>query len=254
MNECQRHLRDGDTPSSGPGGALRDALARATRSAQEFRLCLPMLGALLPMFLWVDPEGRIRAMGPTLGKIIGGDAMLGHLFCECFRIGRRQDRGATHLAAETPAGGDAPAGRSAGDCPATLASIAHERMVHLTLVSHPEIGLRGETFALGPEGENGTLMTLSFGFYLREAVVCFALTERDFSPADLAMELLYLQEAKTLVMQELRALTSRLDGARRQAETQALTDPLTRLANRRAMEEALQQASAGPPREGRPSP
>ncbi len=211
-----------------------------------------MLGALLPMFLWVDPQGKIRAMGPTLHKVLGEDATFGQPFSQHFRVGRLQDRIEPCDGAEGCDPAVAEGAKGLGDCGASLGAIANERMVHLTLLSQPAIGLRGEAFALGPKGRDGTLMNLSFGFYLREAVAKFALTERDFSPADLAMELLYLQEAKSLVMQELRALTLRLDGARKQAETQALTDPLTALANRRAMEAALEQASAGAAQGGAP--
>jgi diguanylate cyclase (GGDEF)-like protein len=252
VNECKRPASGDAASPLGPAQSLHDEIANATKSAQEFRMYWPMLGALLPMFLWVDLQGNIRAMGPTLHKVLGGDAILDQPFSQHFRVGRRQDRSAPDCEAGDAAGSCENSAERRGDCDVSKLTIANERMVHLTLLSQPAIGLRGEAFILGPSGENGTLMNLSFGFYLREAVATFALTERDFSPADLAMELLYLQEAKSLVMQELRALTLRLDTARKQAETQALTDPLTRLANRRAMEAALEQASAGASQGGAP--
>ena len=249
MNEFHRRP---DASQLGARTASQGQIALPAKSEQEFLLSQGMLGALLPMFLWVDLQGKIRAMGPTLRKALDGDAMLDQSFSDHFRVGRLQDRiepcGAAEHCDCTVAGG----AKRLGDCGASLLTIANERMVHLTLLSQPAIGLRGEAFALGPQGRDGTLMNLSFGFYLREAVATFSLTERDFAPADLAMELLYLQEAKSLVMQELRALTQRLDGARKQAETQALTDPLTALANRRAMEAALEQASAGAAQGGAP--
>jgi len=252
VNELQPQTCEGDAVPSTSGKAASDAAAKLFGSEHEFRLNLPMLGALLPMFLWVDLQGKIRAMGPTLHKVLGGQALLDQPFSRHFRVGRRQDRIEPCAEAEgcdrTAVGGET----RVGDCGASLLTIANERMVHLTLISQPAIGLRGEAFALGPAGKHGTLINLSFGFHLQEAVATFALTERDFSPADLAMELLYLQEAKSLVMQELRALTERLDAARKQAETQALTDPLTRLANRRAMEAALAQAIAGAAQGGAP--
>ena len=71
-----------------------------------------------------------------------------------------------------------------------------------------------------------------------------ALTDADFAPTDLAMELLYLVEAKTAVMTELRDLNQRLEGAKTAAEEQALTDTLTGLRNRRALDVALAQMSA----------
>jgi diguanylate cyclase (GGDEF)-like protein len=65
------------------------------------------------------------------------------------------------------------------------------------------------------------------------------LTDADFAATDLAMELLYLVEAKTAVTEELRQLNLRLQGARDAAEEQALTDTLTGLRNRRALDFAM---------------
>jgi diguanylate cyclase (GGDEF)-like protein len=61
------------------------------------------------------------------------------------------------------------------------------------------------------------------------------------------MEFLFLSEAKAAVLSELTALTGRLDEARREAVFEALSDPLTGLANRRAFDAALAHAvkSAG---------
>lgn len=85
-------------------------------------------------------------------------------------------------------------------------------------------------------GGAGSLVNCSFGIDLAEATRRHALTGADFAHTDLAMELLYLQEAKSAVMRELQALNGRLEEARRAAENQALTDPLTGLSNRRAVE------------------
>ena len=73
----------------------------------------------------------------------------------------------------------------------------------------------------------------------------FGLTEADFSPCDLAIELLYLQEAKSAVLGELRALNTRLEEARRSAVDQALTDALTGLPNRRAFDLELARVISG---------
>jgi diguanylate cyclase (GGDEF)-like protein len=69
-----------------------------------------------------------------------------------------------------------------------------------------------------------------------KAVAAHQLTDADFAATDLAMELLYLVEAKTAVTEELRQLNLRLQGARDAAEEQALTDTLTGLRNRRALD------------------
>jgi diguanylate cyclase (GGDEF)-like protein len=83
------------------------------------------------------------------------------------------------------------------------------------------------------------LVNLSFGIGVIEAVVGHQLTDADFAATDLAMELLYLVEAKTAVTEELRQLNLRLQGARDVAQEQALTDTLTGLRNRRALDFAM---------------
>ncbi|TMV94942.1 GGDEF domain-containing protein [Thioclava sp. BHET1] len=234
--------------------ALRKVIARTATRAQEFEQLVPILGALLPMFLWVDPQGKICALGATLQKAMGGRSVLGQPFERFFRIGRSRDRLERCQDAGTPLcaaqNQSQSCDRRMGRCGASLMRLAQQRIVHLTLVEAPGIGLRGEAFSVGQAGEAGILLSLSFGIHLREAVAEFALTDGDFSPADLAIDLLYQQEAKALVTGELRALTARLDKARKAAEAQALSDPLTGLANRRAMDAALDQALAGAARGG----
>jgi len=83
------------------------------------------------------------------------------------------------------------------------------------------------------------IVNLSFGIATAEAVRDHALTNADFAPTDLTVELLYLTEVKAAVMEELAALNARLRAAQRAAEEQALTDALTGLANRRAFDTAL---------------
>ena len=55
----------------------------------------------------------------------------------------------------------------------------------------------------------------------------YSLTAAHFAPTDLTIELLYLVEAKSAVVGELRDLNLRLQGAKIAAEEQALTDTLT---------------------------
>ena len=88
------------------------------------------------------------------------------------------------------------------------------------------------------------VFNLSFGISVAEAVRHHNLTDGDFAPTDLAMELLYVVEAKTVVMDELHNLNRRLQGAKSEAEEQALTDTLTGLRNRRALDAVLAQIIA----------
>ncbi|GAB1362351.1 hypothetical protein MASR1M32_15870 [Rhodobacter sp.] len=91
----------------------------------------------------------------------------------------------------------------------------------------------------GYGAEPGWIVNLSFGIDLPRAVALLKLTDADFAPTDLAMELLYLAEANEAVTGELRGLAERLDSARRQAREEAETDPLTGLRNRRACDSVL---------------
>jgi diguanylate cyclase (GGDEF)-like protein len=111
--------------------------------------------------------------------------------------------------------------------------------VHLRLRLAPDTGLRGLAVPLADEG--ALLLNLSLGSSVTDAVRDHGLTDSDFAPTDLAMELLYVVEAKTAVMKELRALNHRLEGAKTAAEEQALTDTLTGLRNRRALDLAMAQ-------------
>jgi len=66
----------------------------------------------------------------------------------------------------------------------------------------------------------------------------------DFAATDLAIEMLYLVEAKSAAMDASRNLNQRLQGAKLAAEEQAATDPLTGLKNRRAADRILETAIA----------
>lgn len=180
-------------------------------------LSTEMLGRLMPMFLWLDARGQIRGMGPTLARIVGA-AALGGSFARHFTLRRARGMEQGREAALTG------------------------RRLDLTLVRYPMFNLRGLAVALGPGDQTDVLVNLSFGIQLSEAVRYFGLTEADFAASDLAMEFLFLAEAKAAVLGELTALTGRLQVARREAETEALLDPLTGLANRRAFDTALGHA------------
>lgn len=176
-----------------------------------FRLEGAALARLMPMHLALDGHGRILSVGPTLARV-AGTGMEGEPFLSRFAL--RGVRGAFRAA----------------DLPG-------QARLHLVLRDRPDIAFRGQAVPLGPG--KGALVNLSFGIGVVEAVQRFDLTEADFAPTDLTVELLYLYEAKTAVLDELRALNQRLQGDKVVAEGQAQTDALTGLGNRRALEAAL---------------
>lgn len=189
------------------GTPPRDA---ATLAAAE-------LGRLMPMFLWIAPTGRIRAAGPTLAKVCGAGPLAGARFPDLFQIAKPQPAATV----------------------AELARLTGQRL-QVRLRHGARTALRGQVVPLA-EGQ-GLLVNLSFGIAVAGAVRDHRLTNADFATTDLTVELLYLTEAKTAVMEELAALNRRLDIARSAAEARALTDALTGLANRRALDLALARA------------
>lgn len=184
---------------------------------RTFGLEAAALGALMPMHMVLAPDARIEAHGATLGRIFGGAGLTGRSFFDLFSL--RRPSGLTSMAA--------------------LRARAGQRL-HLSPLDRPTAVLRGLAVPVG-DGRR-LLLNLSFGIGLIEAVQDHALTDADFAPTDLAMELLYVVEAKSAVMQELKDLNLRLQGAKTVAEEQALTDTLTGLRNRRALAAELERA------------
>ncbi|WP_022704962.1 GGDEF domain-containing protein [Pseudorhodobacter ferrugineus] len=172
----------------------------------------PALVRLMPMHLWISHAGLIESAGGTLCKAFAGQKIEGSAFFDLFEV------------------------RSPGGVFSVEDMCRHDGARLQVVPKEPGAvqGLRGIAVCL-PEGA-GVLVNLSFGIGVIEAVAAHQLTDADFAATDLAMELLYLVEAKTAVTEELRQLNLRLQGARDAAQEQALTDMLTGLRNRRALD------------------
>lgn len=166
---------------------------------------------LMPLHVMLDADGTITGCGPTLAKLPGGQALIGQSLFAAFDLRR-------------------PAGL------ATMAALrAHEgEKLRLTLQG---LALRGLAQGLGDGA--GMVLNLSFGIGVVDAVRAHSLTDGDFAPTDLAIEMMYLVEAKAAAMAALRGLAQRLEGDKQTAQAQALTDTLTGLRNRRALSLAL---------------
>lgn len=178
------------------------------------------LNRLMPMHLLLSEDGVIVSAGATLTKVFAQkttlqESIAGQAFFRIFEVSR--PGGVQHIA---------DLRRSAGD---RLSVIARN-------TGAPP--LRGVVQSSADDAQ--LLLNLSFGIGVIDAVSAFSLTDADFAVTDLAMELLYLVEAKTAVMQELRQLNVRLQGAHDLAQQQALTDTLTGLSNRRSLDRALE--------------
>lgn len=175
-------------------------------------LALPTLGRLLPMHLLVTATGHIRSAGPTLVKL-ADRPLAGRRLVEAFVLRR----------------------------PRSVASVAdltgqRDGRVALELPGPDRLLLKGTA---QPAQGGEVLVNLGFGIAVVDAVTRHGLTAADFPPTDLAVEMIYLAEARTAVMAEALKLADRLRQAQHAAEALALADPLTGLGNRLAMDQAI---------------
>lgn len=177
-------------------------------------LCYEMLNVMCPMHVVLNSSGEICCAGPTAQKLLPGKTLVGQAFLDIFEIKRPREITSIEALCE-----------KAGT------------KLHLQFRGAPHRDLKG-VLMQGPEVGQMTV-NLSFGISVVDAIKDYDLTAADFAPTDLTIEMLYLVEAKTAAMEASRQLNSRLQGARVAAEEQALTDTLTGLKNRRAMEKVL---------------
>ena len=150
---------------------------------------------LCPMHARLGAHGHIVHAGPTLQRIHPEGDLRGRRFLELFEM-RRPVTGQSMEALRAAAG----------------------LPLRLRLRQPPGLALKGVLVALGPDSavgpEGGALVNLSFAIALPDAVRAFDLTRADFAATDLAVEMLYLIEAKTMTMEALHKANLRLQGAR----------------------------------------
>ena len=176
-------------------------------------LSMGALDALMPLHVACTATGRIETVGRCLAKLCADDPT-GSDLLDLIEVKR------PHSIADMDA----------------LRAVCGARIA-LVLRHRPELPMRG--IAVPLTGGTGLLINLSFGVSLLDAVAGHRLTLSDFAPTDLAIEMLYLIEAKSAALAESKSLNRRLQSAKSDAEARAVTDALTGLGNRRAMEHAL---------------
>lgn len=177
------------------------------------------LDGLMPMHIRLDGEGRIVHAGPTMAKLIGASDGAPPSFFNLFALRR-------------------PRGVQTMDALMAKAGLP----LHLQLQGERAVQMKGIAY---PESDGKSMvLNLSFGISIMEAVRRFEMTGDDFAPTDLAIEMLYLVEAKSVAMEDTRRLNQRLQAARVNAEEQSRTDELTGVSNRRALEQVLSRAAS----------
>lgn len=176
-------------------------------------LCSEMLDVLCPMHVIFSRDGTIVSCGPTAQKVFS-DGLVGRQFLDVFSIKRPREI-------------------------STLSSLFERTGVRLNLQfrGNPDCQLQGVVMAGPVDGQ--MVLNLSFGISIVDAVSEYSLTAADFAATDLTVEMLYLVEAKSAAMEASRQLNERLQVARVEAEERSLTDTLTGLRNRRAMDQEL---------------
>ncbi len=179
------------------------------------------LDMLMPMHLWVDPKGCVVQAGPTICKMAGRAALDGENLFDLIEFRRPV---------------------AASDMAQLRTHAGHRLAIALRSADH--LLLRA-TFTELPD-QAGAILNLSLGLSFAKAVAEFDLTLTDFSPCDQTVELMYLHEANASTAHLSRILSERLEAARAAAEEQALTDALTGLANRRAMDQHMARSLADP--------
>lgn len=173
------------------------------------------ISRILPMSIQVNHNGEVLEAGATMRRLISNEVN----FCDIFLI-------------ERPF-------KFAGGFREIYQNITNCERLMVRLSRNPGTVLRGSGAALSDEI---FLFNFGFGSGLSEAVRVLKLSDADFSPSDLAMELLFLNEANLAVQNELARFNLHLEEAKKAAEVQAYTDPLTGLYNRRGLDVALNSA------------
>lgn len=176
----------------------------------------------MPMHLLIGMDGKVLRTGPTFEQVAPG------------ATGR--DIGDVLRVLQPRLGRD----------PRRLLEHAGNRMI-LQLRDESGIArreqrtrMRGVAYDLG---DGILLVNVFFGADVARAVTRHDLNAGDFAAFDPTVEVLFLMEARAVVMGELHRLNHRLTEANKQAESQAVTDKLTGLHNRRAMDNHLASLS-----------
>lgn len=170
-----------------------------------------VLEQICPMHVVVSSKGHIENVGPTLQKLRPDIDFCGQRFLEVFDVQR--PRGVQRFG--------------------ELVERA-TRQIKLTLRDHPRTSMKGMICLDGANSR--VIINLSFGLSVLDALDVYDLTNNDFAPTDLTVEMLYLIEAKSAAMDATRKLNHRLKIAMSVVQEQAGTDSLTGLKNRRGVD------------------
>ncbi|TFL16776.1 GGDEF domain-containing protein [Jannaschia formosa] len=179
-----------------------------------------LLDALVPLHLMVDGTGRVTNVGRTFERLAPG--ALGRSVFEAIEVVHPFDIASPEALIDQT-------GRRL--------ELRLRRERNIPPGGQP-MRMRGVVHSLQ---EGGALLVLFFGAEVADGVARHGLTARDFAQFDLTVEVLFLLEARKVVLAEHKRNSDWLRAARSEAERQAATDKLTGLHNRRAMDRRLSE-------------
>lgn len=178
------------------------------------KISLDGLDQLMPMCLVLNAKGIVTHAGPTFSKLLPDLQVEGVSVFRLIELRR----------------------------PKTIDSMDQVRglegsKLYMRLRGKFDTSLIGTLTCL-PDG-NEVLLNLSFGYSVVDAVRRYNLAGSDFAPTDLTLEMLYLVEAKSAAMETSNRMAQRLYGEKTEAEAEAMSDELTGLKNRRALDQVM---------------
>lgn len=175
---------------------------------------MTILGKLCPFYLCVNMDGMITQAGLGIQRVVNDDRLAQGAFFEFFELIKPVNTSDLQ----------------------TLLSLGETNLT-IRVLGRSGPPMKGTLFRNPKTSE--MVLNFSFGIHLRPAVEAYNLSFSDFAPTDLAVEMLYLLEAQSVIQNLSRDLTLRLQSEKHVAELDAQTDALTGLKNRRGLEPIL---------------
>lgn len=167
------------------------------------------LDALMPFHLLVGNSGEVRQIGRSLSKILDEKQREARDVFDLLEFRR-------------------PVGVRSVEA---FGSLISERVL-VQLSDRPYGSMPAVVVDLQ---DDGYLINLSLGAQVVRVLQKEELLTKDFAPTDASVDMIYLLEVQSAVLQASRGLNTRLHGDKLRAEEQAFTDSLTGLGNRRAL-------------------
>lgn len=187
--------------------------SRTNDGSNETTITDRALDILMPLHVRVSADGEITGAGRTFLKLFEGRATIGQSLFNVLVVKRPSQV------------------KSVGTL---LENVGASLVVQISPMTHHNMKA---VVAAMPDG--GALLNLALGAGVMDVVHARGLKNNDFSPADPTVEMIYMIEVQSILYQQHKEQSQRLQGARDHAEEQAFTDALTGLANRRAVENHL---------------